>query len=108
MAKLLFASKREWPDIQVEIAFLTKRVTNHDEDNWKKLMMLLSYIKSAPDIILALLIEKFNSVKWWVDASCTVHPNTRSHTRDTITLEKGLIFSTSCKQKIHTQSSMEA
>ena len=37
VAKLLFLSKRARPDIQPEITFLTTRVRNPDEDDFKKL-----------------------------------------------------------------------
>ena len=37
VAKLLFMGKQERPDIQVVVAFLTRRVTKPDQDDWKKL-----------------------------------------------------------------------
>ena len=56
VAKLLFVSKRGRPDIQVAIAFLTTRVTNPDEDDWKKLKRLLCYINSTIDMKLTLSV----------------------------------------------------
>ena len=37
MARLLFASKQEQPDIQVAVAFLCKQVKNPTEEDYKKL-----------------------------------------------------------------------
>ena len=60
------------------------------------------------DLVLTLSVENFNTVKWWVDASYATHHNSRSHTGGTMTMGRGSIFSTSCKQKINTCSSTEA
>ena len=49
-----------------------------------------------------------NVVKWWVDASFTVHLDMRSHTGGTMSLGTGAIFSCSSKQKLNTKSSTEA
>ena len=108
VAKLLFVSKRGRPDIQVAIAFLSTRVTAPDLDDWKKLVRLLRYINSTLELVLTLSVDNFNSVKWWVDASYATHHNSRSHTGGTMTMGKGSIFSTSCKQKINARSSTEA
>ena len=45
--KLLFLSKRARPDIQPKIAFLTTRVRSPDEDDWKKLQRVLSYLDAT-------------------------------------------------------------
>ena len=47
VAKRLFLSKRAGPDIQPIIAFLTTRVRNPDEDDWKKLRRLSSYLDAT-------------------------------------------------------------
>ena len=108
VAKLLFVSKRGRPDIQVAIAFLTTRVTEPDEDDWQRLKRLMYYISSTIDIRLALSVDGFNSIKWWVDASYAVHPTIRSHTGGTMTLGQGSIYSASTKQKITSKSLTEA
>ena len=108
VAKLLFVSKRGRPGIQVTIAFLTTRVTKPDIDNWKKLVWLLCYINSTIDLKLKLSITDFRSIKWWVNASYVVHPNSCSHTGGTMTLGKGSIYSSSIKQKITAKSLTEA
>ena len=44
VAKCLFATKKARPDIHTAVAFLTTRVREPDEDDWKKLQCLIRYI----------------------------------------------------------------
>ena len=62
-AKLFFVSKRGRPDIQVAVSFLTTRVTQPDEDDWKKLLRLMRYIDTSIDLLLTLSIDSFNAIK---------------------------------------------
>ncbi len=39
--QLLFAANRVWQDIQTAVSFLTTRVRDPDEDDWKKLVRVL-------------------------------------------------------------------
>ena len=107
-AKLLFLWKRAQPDIQVPIAFLTTRVKHPDEDDWKKLVRVLKYLKDTVDIVLTLSADNMSVVKWWVDGSYGVHNDFKSHTGGCMSLGKGTVYSTSIKQKINTKSSTEA
>ena len=108
VAKLLFVCKRGRPDIQVPIAFLSTRVTSPDNDDWKKLTRVMKYVNGTLDLVLTLSIDKFNIIKWWVDSSYAPHIDCKSHTGGTMSLGKGSIYSTSCKQKINARSSTEA
>ena len=63
-AKLLFLCKRARPDIQVPIAFLTTRVKEPDEDDWKKLVRALKYLKDTIDLVLTLSADNMSVVKW--------------------------------------------
>ena len=107
-AKLLFVAKRARPDIQVPIAFLTSRVTNADEDDWKKLKRLLEYLHSTANMPLTLSIDNLSGIKSWVDASYAIHKDMRSHTGGIIMMGKGTLYARSSKQKINTKSSTEA
>jgi hypothetical protein len=107
-AKLLFVAKRARPDIQVPIAFLTSRVTNADEDDWKKLKRLLEYLHSTANMPLTLSIDNLSVIKSWVDASYAIHKDMRSHTGGIIMMGKGTLYARSSKQKINTKSSTEA
>ena len=42
---------------------------------------------------------------WWVDASYAVHENMRGHTRGTMSVGTGSIYSMSSKQKLVSHSS---
>jgi len=57
---------------------------------------------------LTLMIEPGTNAQWWIDSSYAVHPDMRSHSGIIMTLGKGVAYSTSCKQKLNTKSSMEA
>ena len=43
-----------------------------------------------------------------MDASFVVHPNMKGHTRGTLSMGKGSVYSTSVKQKLIARSSMES
>jgi hypothetical protein len=107
-AKLLFLSKRARPDIQTAVAFLTTRVREPDEDDYKKLARCMKYLRGSIDLPLTLEADNLSVVKWWVDASYGVHPDMKSHTGATMSLGKGAIYSRSTRQKLNTKSSTEA
>eukprot|EP00957_Ditylum_brightwellii_P090374 6882042-Ditylum_brightwellii.AAC.1 len=45
IARMLLVCKRERPNIQPTIVFLTTRVRQPDKNNWKKLCWLLKYLR---------------------------------------------------------------
>ena len=61
-----------------------------------------------PKLPLNLQADRANLAKWWVDATCAVHPDCRSHTVGTLSLGKGDLHSASIKQKLNVRSSTEA
>ena len=70
VAKIHFLSKRERPDIQPTIAFLTTRVRNPEEDYWRNLRRVLSYLDATINSVkLHLNSNELNVVHWWVDTS---------------------------------------
>jgi hypothetical protein len=73
VAQLLFGSVRCRKDTQTAVAFLTTRVRDPDEDDWKKLRRLLQYIKGTIRLPLILRADTMNVVKWWVDAAYALH-----------------------------------
>ena len=107
-AKGLFACKRARPDLQVAIALLCTRVKGPNEDDWKKLLRLLHYIKGSVDDVLVLKADDLSVIKWYVDASFAVHNDFKSHTGATMTYGKGSPIAMSRKQKLNTRSSTEA
>jgi hypothetical protein len=102
VAKGLFLCKRARLDIQLAI------IHSPDEQDWSKLIKLLSYLNTTSEDVLVLKIDESHCIKWYVDAAFAVHHDKKSHTGATMTLGNGLIYSTSTKQKINTRSSAEA
>ena len=57
------------------VAFITKRVQNPDIADFKKLGQCLQYIQETKDMPLILTASDPHVIRWWVDASFTVHPD---------------------------------
>ena len=108
VAKLLYVANRARPDIMVAISFLTSRVLNTTEKDWRKLKRVLCYLNGTIDMPLTISIDKLSITKTWVDASYACHPDMRSHTGGAIMMGKGVLFTKSSKQKLNTKSSTEA
>jgi hypothetical protein len=107
VAKTLYATKRARPDTCTAIAFLTMRVREPDKDDWTKVVHLMRYIRGNSTMPLILSANGNDILKWWVDASFTVHPNMRSHSGGGLSLGRGFPIVGSTKQKLNTQSSTE-
>ena len=108
VAKSLFLTKRARPDILLTVAWLCSRVQQPDEDDWKKLLRMLDYLRLTKSLILRLEADDLKLHVWGVDAAFAVHPNFRSQTGATMSLGKGSVYSASTKQKLNTKSSTEA
>ena len=108
VAKMLFLCCRSRPDIKCAVSFLCTRVQQPDEDDWKKMIRVLKYLRSTKDLTLTIKAEDILNPKWWADAAFAVHPDMKSHTGGVMTLGKGMIQSISRKQKLNTKSSTEA
>ena len=107
VTKALFATKRSRPNIHTAVAFLTTCVRGPNEDDCKKLLRLMQYLRNTINMPLTLRSDGNNIVKWWVDGSYAVHPDMHSQTGGTMSLGKGAIIITSIKQKMNTKSSTE-
>jgi len=108
VARLLFASKRARPDIQVCVAFLCTRVKSPNEEDYEKLGRVITYLMNTIHLPLIIGADDSGSMIWNIDASFAVHPDCKSHTGASLTLGHGSALSMSCKQKINTKSSTEA
>ena len=108
VAKGLFLCKRARIDLQTTIAFLSTRVKEPDQDDWKKLTRMMRYLNGTKELKLTLKANSANIIKWWIDAAYAVHNNMRSHTGATMSMGKGSILSKSTKQKLNVRSSTEA
>jgi hypothetical protein len=108
VAKALYISKRARPDIESTLAFLCTRVSSPDEDDWKKLKRILSYLKGTIDDVRVIEATGLNCLTTWVDAAYALHNNMRSHTGGAMLMGRGLVYGRSSKQKLNTKSSTEA
>ena len=75
-------------DIQPTIPFLCTRVKEPDEDDKKKLIHLLQYLKATREITLTLKANQLKTPKWYVDAAFAVHHDMKSHTRGVVLFDK--------------------
>jgi hypothetical protein len=108
VAKALFLCKRARPDLQTAVAFLCTRVQSCDDDDYKKLIRMMQYLRATKDDFLTLSANSLHNVRWWVDASYAVHPDMKSHTGGAMSLGRGVTYGTSKRQKLNTKSSTEA
>jgi hypothetical protein len=106
--QLLFLSQRARPDIRTAISFLCGRIQNPNDHDYKKLARVMKYLQSTIDLPLVLSADGTGVPRWHIDASYAVHADMKSHTGGAMTLGKGLVYSTSVKQKLMTRSSTEA
>ena len=75
VAKGLFLCKRSRPDIQPTVAVLSTRVKAPTETDWKKVTRMMEYLKATSKMTLKLRADNLQVVKWYVDASFSVHPD---------------------------------
>ena len=108
VAKMLFLCCRSRPDIKCAVSFLCTRVKNPDEDDWKKMIRVLRYLRCTKGLTLTIEVSDLSNPLWWADAAFAVHQDMKSHTGGIMTLGKGAIQSMSKKQKLNTKSSTEA
>ena len=107
-AQLLFLSKRARPDLQTAVAFLTTRVREPDNDDYKKLSRVMKYLQQYPHLPLILGSDGKGNIYWSVDAAFAVHNDMRGHTGAHMSLGQGTVIGVSTKQKMNTRSSTEA
>jgi len=106
--KGMFLCKRGRPDIQPAIAFLSTRVNRATEEDWKKLVRLMSFLKTTENDVLSLDANDTGTIEWYIDAAFAVHPDMKSHTGAIMTLGNGAVQALSTKQKVNARSSTEA
>jgi hypothetical protein len=106
--KAMFLCKRGRSDVQPAISFLASRVTAPNEQDWKKFIRVMLFLKTTRNDLLTLEADDTQTLKWYVDAAFAVHADMRSHTGSTFSLGKGMIVSDSTKQKVNSRSSTEA
>jgi hypothetical protein len=106
-AKMLFATKRARQDTGTAVAYLTTRVRNPTEGDWKKLCHLMRYVRGTKTLPLILGGNSAGILKWYIDGSYGVHPNMRGQSGGGLTMGRGFPNGSSTKQKINGRSSTE-
>ena len=106
--KAMFLCKRARPDVNPVIGFLSSRVREPNEGDWKKLMKALGFLKGTVEDVLTLEADGTQSMSWYIDAAFAVHVDMKSHTGAVFTMGKGAIISDSLKQKVNSRSSTES
>ena len=71
--KCMFLAKRAQPDILLGITFLSTQVMKSNEEDWKILVRIISYLKNSKEIVLCLEVDDIQELKWYVDASFGTH-----------------------------------
>jgi hypothetical protein len=97
VAKGIFLCKRVRLDLQTMIAYLSTRVKNQEEDNWKKLMRMMRYLNKTNYMVRIMKADNSNMIKWYIDAAHRVHAELKGHTGGALTLGKGAITTKSSK-----------
>ncbi len=68
----------------------------------------MKYLNGTKHLVVTIVIDHLNIVKWNIDVAFAVHPDYKSHTGATCSLGKGSVINISKKQKVNTKSSTEA
>ena len=107
-AKILFLGTHARPDIILANAFHTKRVLSPNIHDAVKLSKTLGYLKDTSALSLTLRCDLPPTVRTYIDASCAVPPDMKSHTGICTTLGTGMFHCKSTSQKINATSSCQA
>jgi hypothetical protein len=107
-AKLLYLAKQARPDILTAISFLCTRVQLATEEDERKLLRVLGYLKSTVSKVLYLHAAGAVQVCAFVDAAYALHSDSKSHTGVIIFVGQTIAFVSSKKQKCMSKSLMEA
>ena len=60
----MFLVKRAQPDILQGISFLSTQVMKSNEEDWIKLVRIISYLKNIKEIVLCLEADDVQELKW--------------------------------------------
>ena len=90
--KNMFLVKRGRKDVHPGVTFLSSRMKEQNQGDWKKLVRLLGFLKNTRLDVLTWEADDHQSLYWMIDASFGVHPDMRSHTGGIFSLGKGAII----------------
>ena len=98
VAKLIYISTRTRQDLLTTISFLSKRVSNPTQEDWKKLQRALNYLDNTKTQRLRLGMTTPMTIRTYIDASFAVHSDFKSHTGACITIGIGCFYTKSTGQ----------
>ena len=106
VAKILWASQRSRPDIQLATGFHCTRVKDPREHDWRKLEYLLGYIKRTRFLPLIISVTDAGTFIY-IDGAHAVHTDAKGHSGLFVTQGRGAMISVSKKLGVLTTSSTE-
>ena len=86
VAQLLYIVKRTRPDLEPAVPFITTRVSDPDDDDWKKLRNVIKYLNSTMDMCLTLGADENMSPTWSMDAAYGVDGDCKGQSCGSFTL----------------------
>ena len=89
VAEILYATKRARLDTCTAISFLATKVREPDNDDWDNLVHQMKHIRGTRNLPLILSSNGSGILKYWINGSCTVHPNMRGHTGGGLSMGRG-------------------
>jgi hypothetical protein len=98
--KGMFLCKGGRQDIQPGISFLTTRVENPNESDWRKLIQIPYFLKATQTAVATMSIDNSGEIKWYIDAAFAVHQDYKSHTGACMTLGSDTLCSIATKQEV--------
>ena len=69
VAKLIFLCCRSGPDILPAVAYTITRIKIPDLYDYNNLSRMIRYVCTTKDLLLMLVAENSNIIKWWVYSS---------------------------------------
>ena len=108
LAKLLYLAKRVEPALLTAISYLSTRVKKANISDGKKLIRLLSYLRSKGCKGIILKMSGKRGVVAFIDASFACHQDYKSHNGIIIFVWGAPVYFASAKQKTIAKSSFEA
>ena len=90
------------------VPFLSTRVSDPDDNDWRKLRHVIEYLNGTVDMCLTLEAYEDMSPNWSMDASYGVNGDCKGQSVGSFTLGKVSIHALLCKEKINIKSSTEA
>ena len=108
--QLLFITQRTRPEFMLSVNFLSGRCYVATEEDKRKLMRVIQYLKGTENLGLKLSLNKDGKpeLSCHIDSSYGTHRDGKSQTGSSTSLGGGSIESSSSKQKVNTKSAHES